>query len=52
MRFQNKLVEAVDELTQFRHETASLSELAELASNNGYPEMAQTLREYAQKGTR
>jgi hypothetical protein len=50
-RYVNKVVEALDEVSDFRHDTASLVELADIAAQRNYPEMAMTLRAYAQKGT-
>ena len=50
-RYVNKVVEALDEVSDFRHDTASLVELADIAAQGNYPEMAMTLRAYAQKGT-
>ena len=49
-RYVNKVVEALDEVSDFRHDTASLVELADIAAQRNYPEMAMTLRDYAQKG--
>jgi hypothetical protein len=47
----NQIVAAFDGLTQGRHDRDSLAQMAELASDHNYPEMAATLRAYAQRGT-
>ena len=51
-RYVNKVVEALYEVSDFRHDTASLVELADIAAQRNFPEMAMTLRDYAQRGTR
>ena len=50
-RQMNQIVAAFDGLTQGRHDRDSLAQMAELASDHNYPEMAATLRAYAQRGT-
>jgi len=48
----NAIVEVFDAETLYRNDTASLAVLEEIAEQWNYPNLAQTLREYAEKGTR
>ena len=51
-RYVNEAVESLDNASRFRRQFASLDEMADFASGYGCPEMAATLRDYAQKGAR
>ena len=51
-RLSNDSVQAVDELTTFGYDTFGLADLADIAEQRNLLELALTLREYAQRGTR
>ena len=51
-RYINDAIEWLDRYGSYRKDLAGLHEMADFADSIGCPEMAQTLREYAQKGTR